>query len=205
MESNIAAGKSTFIEMFKNYPGAENFIEFIPIPIKEWMSLNNKNLLQMYYQRPRKYAYILQNYINLTIIQSHERKPSNANVTTRVFERSLNSAFKIFSINCMETQKLEAIEFDILREYYKFNSKKYKYDMIIYLRTSPEICFERLKKRNRIEENSITLEFLKEIHKLHDEWLKYKTNIITIDVTDDLCKLRVKYFECFEKIIKYLI
>jgi len=46
----------------------------------------------------------------------------------------------------------------------------------IYLHTPPEICLERLKKRGRFEEKNIKLEFLRELHELHENWLFNKTN-----------------------------
>ena len=37
----------------------------------------------------------------------------------------------------------------------------FKVDQIIYLRTNPEVVHERIKKRNRKEEQTIPLEYLK--------------------------------------------
>lgn len=50
----------------------------------------------------------------------------------------------------------------------------------IYLRTSPERCLERMKKRGRFEEKGISLDYLKKIHDLHEKWLKNE-NAIVID------------------------
>ena len=45
-------------------------------------------------------------------------------------------------------------------------------DLIFYIKTSPEICLERIHKRNRIEERkNISLDYLKQIHFFHESWL----------------------------------
>jgi deoxyadenosine/deoxycytidine kinase len=40
-----------------------------------------------------------------------------------------------------------------------------------YLRTQPERCRERIEKRGRTEEAAVSLEYLRSIHQLHEEWL----------------------------------
>ena len=54
---------------------------------------------------------------------------------------------------------------------------------IIYLRSTPEVSYERIKKRNRNGESNIPLEYLQQIHKLHDEWLidNDDLNILILD------------------------
>jgi thymidylate kinase len=62
-------------------------------------------------------------------------------------------------------------------------------DLIFYLRTKPDTCLERLQRRRRPEEiNTVTLDYLKRIHELHETWLAtdssrlYRpTNVIIID------------------------
>lgn len=39
---------------------------------------------------------------------------------------------------------------------------------IIYLKCEPEICMERIKKRNRKGEESIPLEYLRKVHDRHE-------------------------------------
>jgi thymidine kinase len=41
----------------------------------------------------------------------------------------------------------------------------------VYLRTTPEICYQRLKMRCREEEKVIPLEYLDAVHRLYEEWL----------------------------------
>lgn len=45
----------------------------------------------------------------------------------------------------------------------------------MYLRTSPEVVYQRMLKRNREEEKLVSLQYLKELHEMHDNWLYHKT------------------------------
>lgn len=44
-------------------------------------------------------------------------------------------------------------------------------DLIVYLRTSPEVAYERLKKRGRKEEAGVPMEFIQHLHQCYEEWL----------------------------------
>jgi hypothetical protein len=39
------------------------------------------------------------------------------------------------------------------------------------LRAEPNVCLERVHKRDRAEESSVSLDYLTAIHEKHDEWL----------------------------------
>jgi deoxyadenosine/deoxycytidine kinase len=41
-------------------------------------------------------------------------------------------------------------------------------DLLIYLRTTPNLCQERLRKRNRPEEGDISISFLENLHGIHE-------------------------------------
>lgn len=47
--------------------------------------------------------------------------------------------------------------------------------LLVYLRTSPEVVYQRMLTRNREEERSVSLEYLKSIHEMHENWLYHKT------------------------------
>jgi deoxycitidine kinase len=45
---------------------------------------------------------------------------------------------------------------------------------IIYLRTKPETCFERLQRRARSEEATVPLDYLQSLHQRHEDWLLHQ-------------------------------
>jgi len=77
--------------------------------------------------------------------------------------------------------------------------EKLMYDGLIYLRTSPETCHFRLRKRNRSEEASVPLDYLTSLHARHEEWLLSSYNsqeIVDAIVTSDFSALpRVHFAE----------
>lgn len=58
-------------------------------------------------------------------------------------------------------------EISILSEWTWFLSSIY----LVYLRTTPEVVYERMKVRGRSEETSVSLDYLKQLHDLHEDWL----------------------------------
>ena len=46
-------------------------------------------------------------------------------------------------------------------------------DGFIYLRATPDICMNRLKRRQRTEEGGVTLDYLQGLHQKHEDWLSY--------------------------------
>jgi len=57
---------------------------------------------------------------------------------------------------------------------------------LVYLRAKPETCLKRIKFRNRPEEQSITLDYLQQLHELHEEWLlsRTRTSITPVFIID---------------------
>ncbi len=42
---------------------------------------------------------------------------------------------------------------------------------IIYLRTTPEVCAERVQKRSRSSETTIGIDYLRQIHHKYEDWI----------------------------------
>jgi deoxyadenosine/deoxycytidine kinase len=54
-------------------------------------------------------------------------------------------------------------------------------DVILYLRTPAQTCLERISERGRSEETGISLEYLEQLEKLHDEWLLNHPQAVVLD------------------------
>lgn len=71
----------------------------------------------------------------------------------------------------------------------------------MYLRTSPEVLFERIKKRGRNEEQVIPLDYLKSLHNLHEDWLVHRskfdcrTPVLILNADASLEKMKCSYEE----------
>ncbi|KAL6063769.1 hypothetical protein STEG23_011759, partial [Scotinomys teguina] len=69
--------------------------------------------------------------------------------------------------------KMPEVDYVILSEWFDWIIRNIdiSIDLIVYLRTTPEICYQRLKMRCREEEKVIPMEYLSAIHRLYEEWL----------------------------------
>ncbi len=69
---------------------------------------------------------------------------------------------------------MQSVEYEILDKWFNWMTTEHdcNLELIFYLRTSPETCFKRLNERGRPEEtNSISMEYLQNLHDLHESWL----------------------------------
>lgn len=70
---------------------------------------------------------------------------------------------------------------------------------VIYLRTDPEICFQRVKYRSRDAESDISLEYLQQIHDKYEKWIdriEEKSLVKVVDGNHDINHI-VKQIENF--------
>lgn len=173
IEGNIGAGKSFFLEKMGNL---SRKIEIITEPVEKWKNLNSYNLLEMMYQDPVRHSLSLQTYIQLTMLDSHT-KYSNSKI--KLMERSIYSAKYCFAENLRRTGCMAESEYEVLSSWFDFFQENIKdrlsADLIIYLRTTPSVVWERIQNRNRTEENSISENYLEELHNLYENWLVHET------------------------------
>ncbi len=109
----------------------------------------------------------------------------------KVMERSLFSARYCFVENLLEKGLLSPCEHFILDEWFKASLPAATVDLIIYLKSDPDVVFERIKTRGRPEEAGITLEYLRTLHELHEDWLvrgkfPLPAQVLTIDANTPL-------------------
>lgn len=200
VEGNIGCGKTTFLEYFKD----ENNMSILVEPVNKWRNLNGVNLLESMYNDAKKWALPLQSYITLTMLENHMMSTPG---DIKLMERSIHSARHCFVENMHKTGLLDDVFYSILDEWYKFAEKSLPVqpDLIIYLRTSPEVAYQRIKQRGRPEEMSIPFEYIRQLNQLHETWLDNCQNngilvfIINADANLDtladeyrLCKCKIE-------------
>jgi len=167
VEGNIGAGKSQFLDRFKVYPN----IHILKEPVEKWRNVNGNNLLQNMYQDPPRWALAFQTYVQLTMLEQHMK----AEEPVKLMERSIYSARYCFVENLKQEGKLQSSEYEVLDAWFRYLNESpdilLEVDLLVYLKTSPQVAYERLKKRNRGEEHLISLDYVKDLHNLHEEWL----------------------------------
>jgi deoxyadenosine/deoxycytidine kinase len=192
IEGNIGVGKSTFIEkiLINNFNNCEKVSE----PVELWKTFtdeNNKNILQMFYEDKKRWSYSFQNIACITRMMKIEEAIRTSNKEYIFLDRSLATDSNVFEKMLYAEGDISEIEhkmYELWCSFYKKYIRKTDNIIYIYLKCDPKVCLERINKRNRIEERSITLEYLEKLNKYHDNWLlnpDYIDNTIILDCNDD--------------------
>lgn len=188
IEGNIGAGKSTFINILKEK--IEN-CDTVDEPVEMWkkiIDVDNKNILQKFYEDMSRWAYSFQNVVCITRIIKIQDAIINSSKQILFLDRSMGTDKYIFEKMLYDDKIINEMEHTMynlwcdLYEKYINNNNNIFY---IYLKCDPKISLNRIKKRGRCEEESISLEYLEKINRYHDEWLLNKNNVIIIDCNED--------------------
>jgi deoxyadenosine/deoxycytidine kinase len=200
IEGNIGTGKSTFLKMVEKYNS--DTCQVIYEPVDTWTNFKDssgKNILQYFYENPQRYAYPFQ---NTAFVSRVEKIGEIDNSKKYIFvERSIWSDRNIFAKNCFETGLMNEIEHLLYEKWFSWLEKNLKLPAyeFVYLRTSPETSFARMKERARSEESGVTLEYLAQIHQRHEDWFKctvQNKSMTTLSADPDFTKKEVfdEYF-----------
>jgi len=166
IEGNIGCGKSTMLNYFNRYPD----VELIPEPVPKWCNMNGHNLLGKMYEEPKRWSFQFQSYVQLTRLQLL-KKPTDCSV--KIIERCLQNNRYCFLENHRKEDTLVTGELSVLCKWFDFldNNMDVQLDLIVYLRTSPEVAYKRIMARGRKEEAGVPMQFIENLHKSHEDWL----------------------------------
>ncbi|KAJ3639510.1 hypothetical protein Zmor_002867 [Zophobas morio] len=196
VEGNIGSGKTTFLNYFQQFDDVNVLAE----PVNKWRNCNGYNLLEKMYIDPKKWSFTFQSYVQLTILQHHTLMTRHP---IKLMERSIYSARNCFVEQMARTGSIDCCSVSVMDEWFKWaqESCDLSVDLIVYLRTSPKVAHERTLKRNRREEQSVPLEYFRDIHNLHEDWLIHnKFNcpapVLVIDADLDQSVIQKEYLKC---------
>ncbi len=206
VEGNIGSGKSTLIKYMKeNLTNVSNVpVVYLPEPVHLWENIkseNDKNMIQLFYENQKKYSFSFQMmaYISrLQIFKDAIRENPDSIIIT---ERCLLTDYNIFAKMLYESGKMLKEEYEIYKQWFEYFNE-IKVHQFIYIKTDPEVSYQRCVKRSRSGENNITLEYLQTCNKMHEDWFaKQHDNVHIIDGnidnsifnSYDLDLLRIKF------------
>lgn len=140
-----------------------------PISIRLF-SLSGHNLLDLLYKNPDRFAMPFQDYVTLTMLK-HHIKPTSKPV--KLMERSIFSARYCFVEKMLRSNMIHESMYHVLQEWYDFIHEHHQIhcDLVVYLRTTPEVAHGRVKLRARDEESCVPIQYLSDLHDLHERWL----------------------------------
>lgn len=176
VEGNIGSGKSTFLKIVQQRLG----IPVLAEPVHLWQAIEGKyNLLEKFYENMPRWAYTFQSYAFVSRIREHERHMAELSASVTLIERSVFSDRHCFAKNCFEAGNMSLLEWRLYQEWFSWLVKSFQFvpNGFIYLQTDPEVCFSRLQERNRSEEASVSVDYLKQLHDKHEDWLIEKQGI----------------------------
>jgi len=168
IEGNIGSGKSTMINYFKQFEEVQVHAE----PLSKWTDVSGENLLAKLYEDPKRWSFQFQSYVQLTRLQI-VTKPLGPGKKTKVIERSVqNNRFCFLELNKRKGQ-LTNPEFSVLDSWWQWldTHMGLDLDLIVYLRTTPDVAFDRMRSRGRKEESGAPLDYIKALHKSYEDWL----------------------------------
>jgi len=182
IEGNIGSGKSTLLQSLKKYYKNSPDIIFIDEPVNQWENIKDENgisMLQKFYTDPTKYAFSFQMmaYISrLSLLKKVLKENSNSII---ISERCLYTDKFVFAKMLYDNKQIEHVNYLIYSSWFDEFINDFKIDGIIYIKTNPNKCNERIVSRGRNGESSITLEYLKNCNKYHEDFLNINNkNII---------------------------
>jgi len=202
IEGNIGAGKSTMLKFFEKYSD----VELIPEPVAQWCDVNGHNLLGKLYEDPKRWSFQFQSYVQLTRLQLL-KKPTNCSV--KIIERSIQNNRYCFLENARKEGSLSGAELEVLFSWYDWlhSNIGIPLDLIVYLRTSPEVAYKRLQERGRKEEAGVPMNFIESLHQSYEDWLIHKTQgplpapVLILDADQGIDNM-IKTYETYQDEIR---
>lgn len=172
IDGNIGSGKSTQLKLLSN----EYTIKCEPI--HEWP-------LKLFYEDPVRWAFLLQ----MSILKSfshhhHDESP------VIIWERSPESSREVFWNILSKTHE----EDDIYGHFYE--KCGWAPDIHVYIRTDPDMCFERISSRYQEGDLKITREYLQRVHESYERYISSKKGVTVIDGNKSLEEIHIEIVRC---------
>lgn len=195
IEGNIGSGKSTIIEMFKRF-NSDNIV-FVDEPVSEWQDIkvDNINALDLFYKDQKNNAFWFQILAYITRLRNLIKIKKNNPDKIIITERSIYTDKYIFAKMHFELGNISEIEWKTYNYWFDTFLEDTKLDLILYINTNPKECLNRIKKRNRSEEDNIELDYLINCDKKHKDWIENSSDKV----------VRINGHQSIDNIKKFLI
>lgn len=186
IEGNIGSGKTTLINKLQENL-QEDFV-FLEEPLDEWLEIKDERentILSKFYSDQSKYSFSFQ---MMAYISRLNKLKEQLNQTKNIFtERSLSTDKYVFAKMLYDNKLMDSCEYQIYNKWFDSFNKETAITKMIYVKTDPIICNERVNKRSRDGENNISQEYLNTCHLYHEEMIKnLNIPILVLDGNDNV-------------------
>jgi len=176
VDGNVGAGKSTLLNAIKWRLQLENRRDVVVVeePVAEWTKITDgtKNILHCLYEAPDRYAFAFQTLVALTTMKANfVTAYEHPEARVILSERSLLSSRYVFAEALKDDGAMNDIEMKVYEALFKENVEWMHPKKNIYLKTSPESCIERIRKRDREEERGINIDWSRKYQGYYDRAL----------------------------------
>ncbi len=182
LAGTIGAGKSSLTALIANHFGSQAFYE----------SIDDNEVLPLFYADPNKYAFLLQIYFLNKRFESIKLAMKDDN---NVLDRSIYEDSLLFHLNAdlgratdTEVKVYDELLANMLEELPYAAHKKHP-DLLVHIRVSFETMLERIEKRGR-EYEQLTFDpslydYYKELNKRYDQWYEEYNESPKIQIDGD--------------------
>lgn len=174
LEGNIGSGKSTLLKFLEETLGENKQIIFLKEPVDEWENITDNEgttMLQKFYVDQEKYSFPFQMMAYISRLALMKKTMEENEDCVIITERSLYTDKYVFAKMLYESGKIEDVCYKIYKQWFETFAKDYPIEKMIYIKTSPEICHERIEKRSRTGEDQIALDYLKKCDEYHEDMM----------------------------------
>jgi len=193
IEGNIGAGKTTFATQFAKDVNAKLVLE----------RFEENPFLPKFYQDQKRYAFPLE----MSFLADRYQQLTDDLSQYDLFKTSVISDYYVFKSLIFSKVTLSEDEYALYRKIFNFMYRDLvKPDLYIYLYQNVERLLKNIKKRGRSYEQSITGEYLEQIHEGYMNFIKTQKdlNILILDISDiDFVENPEYYYQMVHKILSY--
>ena len=175
-DGNIGSGKSTMMKKAHEFYRNSANVIFAEEPIGKWNQIKDKNgteMLKLFYQDQEKHAFkfqIMAFVSRLAGLREIVKANPGKNIVI-ITERSLYTDKEIFAKMLYDQGKMSDVEHQIYLTLFDEFASEFEVNKVVYIRTDPEKCHQRIHVRAREGEELIPLAYLEECHKYHEDFL----------------------------------
>jgi deoxyadenosine/deoxycytidine kinase len=208
IEGNIGSGKSTLLEKLITSVQCDKKIIFLKEPVDEWSNIkdeNNITMLEKFYAEPEKYSFPFQMMAYISRLEILKNAIINNPDAIIITERSLYTDKLVFAQMLYDTNKIEYINFQIYLKWFDAFISDFPVSKVIYVKTSPEICYSRISQRSRTGESNIPLDYLIQCDKYHENMINnINSKQLVLDGNVNIYEDINKLYEWIEQINNFI-